>query len=92
MADNVIKRCAEVINSLTDIPQPFHRQFGVMNQPRERQIYPQQIPTEQHPTVYDFTTIEKYKYRGKDTRKWTFMTFNLENTTFMYKINKEDNM
>lgn len=88
MTDNVIKRRAAVINSLTDVLQPF----GVMNQPRERQIYPQPIPTEQHPTVYDFTTVEIYKYRGKDTRKWTFPSFDLENTTFMYTINKEDKM
>ena len=63
MVGDATKGHAAIINSLSDILEPFHGPLGVINQPNERQIYLQQIiAIEQQPMVYDFPTVEEYIY------------------------------
>ena len=65
MVGDATKGHAAIINSLSDILEPFHGPLGVINQPNEQQI----IAIEQQPMAYDFATVEEYIYIGKDMRK-----------------------
>ena len=64
MADGILQECERIINTFSNIPQPFYVEDLVIVQPSERKIYLKQIePLEWTLRLLGYNLVDEYIFR-----------------------------